>query len=67
MNKYLVLTSDGQTVKVLATAAAIRDGALCFYGGENLREQFVISYAPGAWKFFGLADHNGDIPNIEAD
>lgn len=65
MSKYLVLTSDGQTVTVAATGASIRDGALCFNVKGPEAENFVMAYAPGAWKFFGLLDDKGEIPIIE--
>jgi hypothetical protein len=65
MNKYLVLTADGQSVKVLANGASVRDGALCFHANKNNAECFVVAYAPGCWKFFGLLDVTGDVPNIE--
>lgn len=68
MKKFLVLTADGKTSKVIADyAQVVEGGVLTFYEVIEPRYHMVIAYASGAWKFFGVLDATGaDVPNLEA-
>lgn len=68
MGKFLVLTVDGKTSKVIADyAQVVEGGVLTFYEVTEPKYRMVIAYAAGAWTFFGVLDAAGaDVPNLEA-
>lgn len=68
MAKFLVLTADGKTCKVIADyAQVVEGGVLTFYEVTEPKYHMVVAYAAGAWKFFGVLGATGEnVPNLEA-